>query len=268
MGIDAGSVKVNGADIYYERRGDGPPLLLIPGATGDGGHYWQVADELGRSHTVITYDRRGNSRSPQPAGWTTTSVEEQADDAAWLLDALGFTRAAVFGSSGGAIIALGLLIRHPGRVTAAMLHEPPLVAGIEDAESFMGTIQALVEKGMTMGGPPAAVEQFVRFAAGDANFESLPAELRARLTGNGETLFGVEMGAFETYRPDDASLGAIEVPVQVLIGEDGAPPFHQAAAWLAERLGLRPTAMAGGHTPYFDHPSELISTVEAFLGAP
>ena len=34
---------------------------------------------------VVSYDRRGYSRSPRPADWTTTSVDEQADDAAALL---------------------------------------------------------------------------------------------------------------------------------------------------------------------------------------
>ena len=57
------SVEVNGTRIYYEKRGRGPAVLFISGASGDGGHWTAVADILADAYTVITYDRRGNSRS-------------------------------------------------------------------------------------------------------------------------------------------------------------------------------------------------------------
>ncbi len=79
---------VGSVRLYYEVRGRGPPLLLIMGATGDAGHFATVADQLADGLTVLTYDRRGNSRSTRPAGWGTTTVEDQADDAAGLLRAL------------------------------------------------------------------------------------------------------------------------------------------------------------------------------------
>ena len=70
--------------------------------TGDGGNFKTLAGLLADEFTVICYDRRGNGRSPRPAGWATTSPEEQADDAAALLTALGLAPAAVYGSSAGA----------------------------------------------------------------------------------------------------------------------------------------------------------------------
>ena len=91
----------NETELYYEVRGTGPPFLLIMGATGDGGHFDAFAELLADEFTVISYDRRGNGRSPAPTGWTTTSPEEQADDAAALLDVLGIGPAAVFGTSSG-----------------------------------------------------------------------------------------------------------------------------------------------------------------------
>ena len=42
---------------------EGPALLMISGAGGDAGYYAGVAEELDDAFTVITYDRRGNSRS-------------------------------------------------------------------------------------------------------------------------------------------------------------------------------------------------------------
>jgi pimeloyl-ACP methyl ester carboxylesterase len=73
------SVVVNGTMLYYELTGTGPSVLFIAGTTGDAGHFARVAAWLADEFTVVTYDRRGNSRSPRPAGWTQTSVPEQAE---------------------------------------------------------------------------------------------------------------------------------------------------------------------------------------------
>jgi pimeloyl-ACP methyl ester carboxylesterase len=123
------SVMVNGAELYHEVRGTGPPVLLIMGATGDGGHFDALARVLADDFTVITYDRRGNGRSPVPAGWRTTSPEEQADDAAGLLQVLGTGPVAIFGTSAGGNFALCLLVRHPGWVRGAILHDPVVRPG-------------------------------------------------------------------------------------------------------------------------------------------
>ena len=83
------------------------------GSTGDEGHFDALADLLADEFTVITYDRRGNGRSPTPPGWTSTSPEEQADDAAALVDSLVVGLAAVFGTSSRGNFALRMLTRHP-----------------------------------------------------------------------------------------------------------------------------------------------------------
>ena len=138
---------VNGTELYYELRGGGPPVLLIMGFTGDGGNFKTLADLLADEFTVICYDRRGNGRSPRPAGWATTSPEEQADDAAALLTALGLAPAAVYGSSAGATFALCLLIRNPEVVRGAVLHEPALVRLFDDPGA-RGAVTAVVREGM------------------------------------------------------------------------------------------------------------------------
>jgi len=44
-------VTVNRTELYYEIRGAGPPLLLIMGATGDGGHFDELAEVLADEFT-------------------------------------------------------------------------------------------------------------------------------------------------------------------------------------------------------------------------
>jgi pimeloyl-ACP methyl ester carboxylesterase len=125
-------VWANGAQLYYELRGAGVPLLLIMGASGCGGVFDRFADVLAEGCTVVTYDRRGNGRSPRPSNWDTTSAEEQADDAAALLDALGLAPAVVFGTSSGGIFALATVLHHPEAVQGAILHEPALFTLFDD----------------------------------------------------------------------------------------------------------------------------------------
>jgi pimeloyl-ACP methyl ester carboxylesterase len=258
-------VVANNVELYSEVRGSGPPLLCISGATGDAGHFDQVAELLANEFTVVTYDRRANSRSPRPAGWNATTTEEQADDAAALLRCLDLAPAIIYGNSGGAIIATCLLLRHPTIVREAILHEPPLLSVLSHPDGVLGMIQPIVQGGMARGGPRGAVEAFVRFAAGDANFERLDAAMRERMLANGETLFGIEFGVFENYRPSQVELDSVRVPVNVLAGTESAPFFREAAAWLAQGLGRPVMDSAGGHTPQFDHPMALAELIRALV---
>jgi pimeloyl-ACP methyl ester carboxylesterase len=174
------SVIVNGTELYYEIRGTGPPVLLIMGATGDGGHFDAFADVLADEFMVVTYDRRGNGRSPAPPGWQTTSPQEQADDAAGLLQALGTGPVAVFSTSSGGNFTLCLLVRHPGWVRGAILHEPGLYALVDDFDAVRAPVRALVQEAMEADGPPAAVERFWCYVAGEDGWNRLEPALRQR----------------------------------------------------------------------------------------
>lgn len=259
------TVTVNGAEIYHEVEGVGPPVLLIMGATGDGGHFDRLAELLADEFTVVSYDRRGNGRSHRPAGWATTSPEEQADDAAALLGVLGLAPAAVFGTSSGANFALALAIRHPAAVRGVVLHEPVMTSLTDDPAGVREAAATLVKEGIESGGPSAALERFWRLVAGETSWGDLDARLRERMMASAETFLGVEVGTFEGFLPDDETLAAIPVAVQVLISDRGRRPSHQAAARLAERLGVDVTRTPGTHVAYHDHPHELTRTIRPFL---
>ena len=258
---------VNGTELHHEVRGTGPPVLLIMGAPGDGGHFERFAKLLADEFTVVTYDRRGNGRSPRPSGWTTTSAEEQADDAAALLEALGLVPAAVFGTSLAGVIALCLVLRHPRMVSGAILHEPAFWSLFDDPDEVRRTVGAEIADGMRFGGPGEAIERFYRYVAGDANWEGLDPELRERVLAGAETYLEIERGAFASYLPDEPTLAAIETPIQLLVGDGSLPIFAQAAGRLAKRLGIEITGTAGTHFAFLDHPRELAETVPPFLRA-
>lgn len=260
------TVNVNGAEIYHEVRGSGPPVLFIQGATGDGGTFERVAEQLADEFIVVTYDRRGNSRSPRPEGWDRTSMDEQADDAAGLIQALGLAPTAVFGTSAGAVILLNLLLRHPEALRGAIVHEPPLVPVLLNAEEVGGGLQAMIEEGMAKGGPRGTMKMFLRANAGDTNFEGLDSELRERMLGNAEVFFSTELEAFVSYVPDAGALAGVGVPVLAAAGiENRGLYYHEASEWVAKQLGAEFRELPGGHTPYLDHPREMAEAIRPFL---
>ena len=264
-GGSGGLVEANGARIYHEVRGSGPSVLFVSGSTGDAGHFERVVRFLSDEFTVVTYDRRGNSRSPRPEGWQSTSTREHSEDAAKLIEALGIAPAAVFGTSAGAIIALDLLIRYPELLRGAILHEPPISAGMSDPEQVRGAIRRAVEGGTQGGGPAGGVETFLRFVVGDETYASFDPSLLERMLGNGETLFGVEFGVFDSYRPDDATLAGVRVPVVVMVGTESRAHFGEASRWLAARLDVGLEELPGGHSPYIDRPDDTARALRPLL---
>jgi pimeloyl-ACP methyl ester carboxylesterase len=248
--------------LYWEARGSGRPLLLIAGTPGDGGQFDRLVNPLADDHLVITYDRRGTSRSRRTADSGSTSVAEEADDAAAVLSAIGVAEALVFGTSNGALVGLELALRHPRRVAAVILHEPPLLSVMRDPAPVESAMGSMIGSAMETGGPVAALEAFLRFAFGDEIVDGWPAELRQRMLSNAERCLSVELPAFQEYRPDAEAIATLAVPASVLVGEQQEMPFFgEVAEWLARQLRTEVNATAGAHGPHFSHPEELAATI-------
>ena len=56
-------IKVNGVDLYYQKLGQGQPLILLHGHHLDGGMYSKVIAPLSLYYTVYTLDMRGHGLS-------------------------------------------------------------------------------------------------------------------------------------------------------------------------------------------------------------
>ena len=258
------TARVGTAELYYELRGGGAPVLLIPGVPGDAGQFASVAEDLADEHRVVTYDRRGNSRSARPEGWEETSVAEQVEDAARLLERLGAAPALVYGTSVGAIVALELAIARPDLVSGVALHEMPLMSVLTEPGPVLAAIGEILEPAFTRGGPAEALEAFLRFAYGDAIIDGLEPDERARMLGNGAVAMTIEFPVFQPYRPDAAALRSLSRPAHVLVGrEQRLPMFHEAGAWLADALATEVAASPGAHGPQFDRPSALAACIAA-----
>jgi pimeloyl-ACP methyl ester carboxylesterase len=120
----------------------------------------------------------------------------------------------------------------------------------------------LIGNAMQRGGPPAALDAFLRFAFGDQLVDELDPELRDRLLTNADMVLTIEMPAFQTYRPDEDALRSLHVPLKVLVGEDQQVPlFGEAGSWLAKQTGTNVAASPGAHGPHLSHPTELAALI-------
>jgi pimeloyl-ACP methyl ester carboxylesterase len=159
------------------------------------------------------------------------------------------------------------MVRHPGWVRGAILHEPGLYALVDDFDAVRAPVRALVQEAMAAGGLPAAVERFWGYLAGEAAWDRLAPALRERVRATAGTLFGVELGTYELYLPDEQTLAAIAAPVRLLVSEDGLPVFAEIARRFGKRLGVDVAGTPGGHDAYHEYPDELAAAVRPFLRA-
>lgn len=121
-------LEVPGAMIHYKVTGSGPIMLLVAGATGEHTIFDDLAKHLMGSFTVVSYDRRGFSRSCLTGAQDYANrLSTDVDDARRLIQHVSDELAFVFGNSSGAIIGMELLIQHPNVLRSVIAHEAPLI---------------------------------------------------------------------------------------------------------------------------------------------
>jgi pimeloyl-ACP methyl ester carboxylesterase len=110
------SVRSGAAEVAYDVRGHGPPVLLFHAGVTDSRSWDLLRDHLGDRYRTLAYDRRGFGRTryePEP--------HDGLADALAVLDAEEVDRAVVVGASNGGQRAIDLALAHPERVRALVL---------------------------------------------------------------------------------------------------------------------------------------------------
>lgn len=111
---------LNGIHFYYERSGSGPRLLFINGTGGDLRQKPRLIDgPLVAAFEILAHDQRGLGQTDKPD--VPYAMADYADDAAALLDHVGWDRAHVLGVSFGGMVAQELAIRHPDKLDRLVL---------------------------------------------------------------------------------------------------------------------------------------------------
>jgi pimeloyl-ACP methyl ester carboxylesterase len=266
------TVKLNGVDLYYELSGAGRRLVLTHGSWTDHTGWAPSLRALTERFEVVTWDRRGHSRSQ--GGDHPGSRDEDAADLAALIEHLGEAPVHVVGNSYGSIVVLTLVASRPELVASAVLHEPPLVNLLEGttdpaiASTLAGVVRELdaVLALIEMGAHPAAAEYFVdQVALGPGSWARLPGAFRAVLEANAPTFLD-ERRDPTSGSIDAAALARTTVPLMFTYGTEG-PQWYQAI--IDELTLLVPAARVevitgAGHIPHATHPDQWVATLHAF----
>jgi pimeloyl-ACP methyl ester carboxylesterase len=264
--------QVNGVQIYSEITGDvGEPVVLVHGSWGDHQNWESVTPALSQSFRVLTYDRRGHSRSERPVGQG--SIHQDAADLAALLDELGHRPAHIVGSSFGASIVLRLAASRPDLFRSMIVHEPPLFGLLRDEPTTRGALSAVQDRISAVASLLAAgdwtggARQFVEtIAGGPGAWEKLPQRLRDTFTFNASTWLD-EVRDPEALEMDLSGLGGFAAPAMVTAGGQSPPIFPLVVRRIAAvlpQVTVR-TYDGAGHAPHLSHPGEFLETVTDFI---
>jgi pimeloyl-ACP methyl ester carboxylesterase len=285
---------VPGAQLYYEVRGSGP-LLLVVGQPMTSGAFGPLADLLAERYTVVTYDPHGVGESTVEDPSLPVTPEVEADDLASIIDAVGGGPADVFGTSGGAVAALALAVRHPDKVRTLVAHEPPIpellpdaayihavIGDIEDTYRAYGTgaawgkfVPLVMYSGLvTEAGVPPVMWPPARADGQDAAGSEGPDDAATqepptpseKQQADDQLFFRSMLKPFLCYEPDVDALrsGAPRVVIGVGATSREEIPARSSAA-LAEQLGTTPTPFPGHHAGFMDDPAGFARTLSEVL---
>lgn len=249
------------AALVYDVRGplptaDGRPPLLMIGAPMDASGFTTLAAHFG-DRTVVTYDPRGMGRSVRSDGRTDHSPEQQAEDLHRIIGALGAGPVDLFASSGGAVSALALVAAHPDDVRTLVAHEPPLLAGLPDADRAFAA-ERDVQTAYDEQGFAAGMAGFIALSSwqgefGDEYFAQPapdPAAFGLTMRDDGsrnDPLLSGASNAITAHRPDYAAVAAAPTRVVIAAGiESQGTVTGRTAVAAAAALG-QPVAVFPSH---------------------
>ena len=249
---------VNGVELAVRQSGEGRPALCIH-ETAATGRIWEDFAGAASGMRVIRFDRRGWGESEAPEGYRRTSIGEQAEDAAVLIERLAGEPAVICGAGLGAVAALDLALRRPDLCQEAVLIEPPLLAFLPEATEGLSADGEAIQGAVRDGGAAAAYDLYVGgglpFLGAGAG--RLPPEIAAAGRDRPESLFA-ELAAVPDWEIRSAALLECEVPMRVVISATTPPVLRRAAEELDARLGLaRAMRLGGDGLPHVSAAAEL-----------
>jgi len=266
--VQQGTLQTPGASIFYRSCGRGPPVLILAGGDADADATDPLRDALAERHRVITYDRRGLSRSRPDPGAPTATIADHAQDAHRLLAEMTDEPAFVFGSSIGGLIGLDLVARHPSQVRLLVAHEAPTKELLPEAEEAqMTAAQEAMRAAYAEAGISAALKKNAQLAGLDPEDREPDVTTLVPLTpqreANLRVLLGDEAAQVMAYRLD---LPAIDIEARRIAPAAGRSTrrtlLHRCARALSEVLERPLEEFPGGHTGWLLRPKAFAARLE------
>ncbi|WP_440006084.1 alpha/beta fold hydrolase [Halomicrococcus sp. SG-WS-1] len=265
------TVQTNDIETYYERRGEGPPLVFVHASIVDRTMWKQQVDALSDDYATIVYDVRGHGRtggSTEPEYTMDLFVE----DLHALVTALGLDRPVLCGLSMGGAIALKYAATYPESIAGLILADTFTPRILTRGEWFL---RRLVMNGFV---PPVRLVGYERvekanvwlterlFGGSSGDYEKIE---RLRETGPKMATdeFAKVIRSMTRFHELSVDLSAITVPTLVLYGENELPFVKRHAAELAAHVSDVEVDEVpdAGHASNLDNPDYFTAAVQTFL---
>jgi len=260
-------------NIAYQVSGDGPfDLVFIPGYVTHLELHWEipsfvpVLEKLGSFSRLIRFDKRGTGMSDRVSGAPT--LEARMDDVRAVMDAVGSERAAFYGLSEGAAMALLFAATYPDR-TAALVVRSAYPRRMWAPDYPWGRTEEEYEREVAMAlevfGPRERALASVKTLG---QFDQFEAESFLRLLRYGSSPGSLE-ALHRMNREIDVRhvLPAVRVPTLILHGSADILVPLEVAEYIASRI---PTARVvevpgAGHLAFGNSALDTAAELERFL---
>lgn len=260
--VESGFVDVVGGRLFYERAGQGEPVILLH----DGLLHRETWDEqfqaFSGNFSVIRYDRRGYGRSTRPRAFYSN-----VEDLHVLFATLKIERAVLIGLSSGAGLAIDFAISYPGKVSALVL-VGPVVSGLGFTDHFLDRGGHLRESDRE---DKDVYRQywFKRdpYIIAPENGEARK-KARQLLEAHPHNLDPANYRLLrKTGRQAVEALGEIKVPTLILVGEHDIPDVHAHAGAIEAGINgsRRIIIRRAGHLVPLEQPDVFNEVVGKFL---
>ena len=257
----------DGIRLHYQVFGSSsrPTVLMIQGLGADK-HGWDMQRFVfAARYRVIALDNRGAGRSDKPFGHY--SLEQMADDAVAVLDAVGVDAAHVVGASMGGAISQIVALKHPQRVLSLTLACTACQHHPWRRELLESWAVLAAEQGMG-----AMTTQAARWVIGPRSFRRLvPAFGWLGPLAMGRTSHAFVAQVRAILATDDSMaerMSEIIVPALVIVGNQDILTPRGDSEELAERLPNAELVVISGaaHGLMVEHASTFNKVVLEFLG--
>ncbi len=167
--------RIAGVEIYHREKGQGAPVLFVPGLGLDGGIFEETAALLPEGYRAVFIDQRGSGRSDAPR--SPYSIEIMAEDLRGVMLDLDIEKAVIVGHSMGGYVALQAALENPELVLGLVLvgtsavGVPAHLGTLPSARAVLGrtrgTLEQLVRANIDVGlgsrikRDPERVDRFV-----------------------------------------------------------------------------------------------------------
>ncbi|NUO43254.1 MAG: alpha/beta hydrolase [Streptomyces sp.] len=272
----------DGTTLAYHLKGDGVPLVVLPGGPMQASRYLGELGGLAARRRLVLLDLRGTGESAVPADPATYRCDRLVDDVEALRVELGLERMDVLAHSAGGSLAMLYAARYPQRVRRLVL-----VTANPWALGVTATVEDRLAAARLRQGEPWFAEAFAAYeawlsGAGDydaafapffyGRWDKVAEEHHARGDEEFNDAAGEVYGSEGAYDPPAtrAALTRLPAPVLVLAGELDGAPRPELARRTADLFPHAEFAVQPGaaHYPWLDDPEWFVRRVAAFLGQP